>query len=93
MANDTLDKVRELQHKLYWAAKRSPSRRFHAIYDKVCRTDVLWRAWQQVAANGGAPGVDGVSIAQVEEQGAGQLLGALRAELEAGLTGRCRCGG
>ena len=84
MANDTLDKVRELQHKLYWAAKRSPSRRFHALYDKVCRTDVLWRAWQQVAANGGAPGVDGVSIAQVEEQGAGELLGALRAELEAG---------
>lgn len=84
MANDTLDKVRELQHKLYWAAKQSPSRRFHALYDKVHRMDVLWRAWQEVAANGGAPGVDGVSIAQVEEQGAGQLLGMLRAELEAG---------
>ena len=82
MANDTLDKVRELQHKLYWAAKQSPSRRFHALYDKVCRMDVLWRAWSEVAAKGGAPGVDGVSIAQVEEQGAGELLGALRAELE-----------
>ncbi len=82
MANDTRDKVRELQHKLYWAAKQSPSRRFHALYDKVHRMDVLWRAWSEVAAKGGAPGVDGVSIAQVEEQGAGELLGALRAELE-----------
>jgi len=55
MANNTLDTVRELQLKLYWAAKRSPSRRFHALFDKVCRQDVLWRAWVQVAANGGAP--------------------------------------
>ena len=52
MASDTLDKVRELQHKLYWAAKQSPSRRFHALYDKVHRMDVLWRAWQEVAAKG-----------------------------------------
>src|SRR5260370_19133469 len=84
MANDTLDKVRELQQKLYWAAGQSPSRRFRALYDTVDRMDVLWRAWQEVAANGGAAGVDGVSIAQVEEQGAGELLRALAAELEAG---------
>ena len=87
MANNTLDTVRELQLKLYWAAKRSPSRRFHALFDKVCRQDVLWRAWVQVAAKGGAPGVDGVTIAQIEEQGVDgvrELLGGLAAELESG---------
>ncbi len=84
MANDTRDKTRDLQHKLYRAAKQSPSRRFHALYDKVHRADVLRRAWLQVAAKGGAPGVDGVSIAQIEEQGVEEFLDVLRAELEAG---------
>src|SRR5664279_629371 len=84
MANDTRDRTRDLQHKLYRAAKRSPDRRFHALYDKVHRADVLGRAWNEVAANGGAPGVDGVSIAQVEEQGVEEFLGVLRAELESG---------
>ena len=84
MANDTRSRIRELQHKLYWAAKRSPARRFHALYDKVHRADVLCRAWSEVAANGGAPGVDGVSITDVEEQGVEVLLDALRAELKTG---------
>jgi len=82
VANDILVKTRDLQHKLYRAAKRSPDRRFHALYDKVHRADVLRRAWNEVAANGGAPGVDGVSIAQVEEQGVEEFLAVLRAELE-----------
>ena len=51
---------------------------------KVHRADVLGRAWSEVAANGGAPGVDGVSIAQVQEQGVEDLLDALRVELETG---------
>ena len=84
VANDILDKTRDLQHKLYRAAKRSPDRRFHALYDKVRRADVLGRAWNEVAANGGAPGVDGVSITGIEERGVEEFLGALRAELEAG---------
>jgi RNA-directed DNA polymerase len=87
MANGTLDKVRELQHKLYQAAKQSPTRRFHALFDKVHRRDFLWRAWTQVAANGGAPGVDGVSIAQIEEQGVEgvkALLDVVADELRAG---------
>jgi RNA-directed DNA polymerase len=84
VANHTLDKARELQRKLYLAAKRSPARRFHALYDKVYRADVLGRAWSEVAANGGAPGVDGVTIAQIEEQGVGGFLGVLAAELRAG---------
>ena len=84
MANDTRDRTRELQHKLYRAAKESPTRRFHALYDKVHRADVLGRAWSEVAANGGAPGVDGVSITQVQEQGVEDFLDTLREELETG---------
>jgi RNA-directed DNA polymerase len=84
MANDAQDKVQELQTKLYQAAKWSPTRRFHALYDKVHRKDVLWRAWGDVAKNGGAPGVDGVTIAQIEEQGVEAFLATLASELEDG---------
>ena len=54
-----LDKVRALQHTLYRTAKADPGRRFHALWDKVLRRDVLWRAWVGVRGNNGAPGVDG----------------------------------
>lgn len=84
MANGAHDNVRELQNKLYQAAKRSPSRRFHALYDKVHREDLLWRAWSEVARNGGAPGIDGVTIAQVREEGVGAFLDTLANELRSG---------
>ena len=50
-AKSTLDKARQLQRALYRAAKASPTRRFHALYDKVYREDVLAKAWQEVKAN------------------------------------------
>ena len=46
-----VDKSRKLQRKLYLAAKRSRNRRFHALYDRIFRPDVLWRAWEEVRRN------------------------------------------
>ncbi|MDQ3709581.1 MAG: reverse transcriptase domain-containing protein, partial [Actinomycetota bacterium] len=64
-----MDAVRALQRVLYRCAKQQPERRFHALYDKVARSDVLCRAWTEVRANRGAPGVDDVSIDDVEAAG------------------------
>ena len=75
------DQVRELQVKLYLAAKRSPGRRFHALWDRIHRRDVLERAWQVVRANRGSAGVDRVTITQIEERGIEAFLDELEAEL------------
>ena len=64
-----VDKVRALQRVLYRSAKQDPARRFHALYDKVARSDIMWRAWVEVASNQGAPGVDGVTITQIADGG------------------------
>src|SRR5262249_26041589 len=61
-------KVRELQRKLWAAAKQSPERRFHALYDRIHRGDVLWEAWCRVRETGGAAGVDRVALAFVQEE-------------------------
>lgn len=66
---EKVDKVRALQRVLYRSAKLEPHRRFHALYDKVARGDVLWRAWVEVARNQGAPGVDGVTITSIADGG------------------------
>ena len=73
-----------MQHALYRAAKADPGRRFHALHDKVSRSDVLWRAWVAVRSNNGAPGIDKTTLAQVEEYGVARLLGELAAELGEG---------
>ena len=71
---------------LYRSAKQDPARRFHALYDKLARSDVMWRAWADVATNAGAPGVDGVTIDAIKAEGAAgvsRLLEQLAAELRA----------
>src|SRR3954452_21557760 len=78
------DKVRELQLTLYRAAKADPERRFHALYDKVHRRDVLERAWELVRANRGAARIDRQTIADVEEYGVARLLDELAADLREG---------
>jgi group II intron reverse transcriptase/maturase len=78
------DKVRELQRTLYRAAKADPGRRFHALYDKIYRRDVLERAWELVRANRGAAGIDRQTIADVEEYGVCRLLDELAADIKDG---------
>ena len=79
-----LESSRQLQRRLYLAAKRSRNRRFHALYDRIFRPDVLWRAWCEVRRNGGAAGVDGVTIEDVERQGEMMFLHSVWADLKAG---------
>ena len=79
-----LDKVRALQHTLYRAAKADPGRRFHALWDKVLRRDVLWRAWVAVRSNDGAPGIDRITLDQVEQYGVSRLLDEVASELRQG---------
>lgn len=78
------DRVRELQRTLYRAAKADPERRFHALYDKVHRRDVLERAWGLVRRNRGAAGIDRATIEEVEQHGVDRLLDELAADLKAG---------
>jgi RNA-directed DNA polymerase len=82
---DGLDKVRALQHVLYRSAKQQPHRRFHALFDKVARGDILCRAWDEVRANRGAPGVDGITIQAVEASGVAAFLDDLAAALRSGI--------
>ena len=79
-----MDKVRELQRKLWSAAKRSRNRRFALLYDKVHRMDFLWEAWSRVRANGGAPGLDGKTIQAIEEHGVEEFLKEIQKDLKAG---------
>ena len=76
--------VRELQRTLWACAKRSPERRFHALYDRIWRGDVLLEAWRRVRKNRGAAGVDALTLAAVEAYGVERLLGELQHALRDG---------
>ena len=78
------DNVRKLQNRLWAAAKQSPGRRFHALFDRIHRDDVLVEAWERVRANRGAAGVDGLTLAAVEDDGVGRMLDELARDLRAG---------
>jgi len=80
-------KVRQLQRALWAAAKQSEGRRFHALFDRVHRGDVLWEAWERVRKNTGAAGVDRITLAAVEDYGVDRMLRELRHDLR---TGRYR---
>ncbi|HEX4601707.1 MAG TPA: group II intron reverse transcriptase/maturase [Gemmatimonadales bacterium] len=79
-----MSKVRHLQRQLWTCAKRSRTRRFHALYDRIYRGDVLAEAWERVRRNRGAAGVDAETIRCVEERGVGAFLGSIEAALRAG---------
>lgn len=77
-------KVRELQRRLWTVAKQQEDRRFHALFDRIHRGDVLWEAWERVRRNRGAAGVDRVTLAHVEAYGVARMLGELQAALRSG---------
>jgi len=78
----TPESIQELQRKLYLKAKQEPTYRFYALYDKVCRWDILVHAYRLAKANGGAAGVDGVRFADIESYGERRFLVELRQELQ-----------
>jgi len=81
MSLATPEKIRSLQRKLYCKAKAEPAFRFYVLYDKICREDILRHAYGLARDNAGAPGVDGVSFAEIEEQGLEAWLAGLREDL------------
>ena len=82
-ANDTVNKAQELCGKLYLAAKKSKTRRFHALYDKVFRMDFLEEAWKQVNSNKGTAGVDNGTIPDILEKGEHIVLTEIHEVLKA----------
>jgi RNA-directed DNA polymerase len=76
--------VRQLQRRLWVAAKRSSERRFHALADRIHRRDVLWEAWRRVKRNRGSAGVDSEMLAEIEQYGVERMLDELAAVLRAG---------
>jgi group II intron reverse transcriptase/maturase len=83
-ANTPDDKVRELQRRLWTCAKRSPTRRFHALFDRIYRSDVLEEAWRRVRSNGGAAGVDEETLGDIEERGVEEFLKEIQQALREG---------
>src|ERR1700757_4727920 len=81
MSLTTPDKIRTFQRKLYCKAKAEPAFRFYVLYDKICREDILHHAYRLARAHAGAPGVDEVTFAQIEERGLEAWLAGLREEL------------
>ncbi len=79
-----IDLVRQLQRQLWAAAKQSPERRFHALYDRVSRRDVLDEAWKRVKKNRGSAGLDAQTIAEVEQYGVDRFVEEIRGVLRAG---------
>jgi group II intron reverse transcriptase/maturase len=79
-----IDNVRKLQRRLYIAAKCNQERRFHALYDRIWRSDVLLEAWKRVRSNQGATGIDGVTLTTIEQQGVEAFLAELQATLREG---------
>lgn len=82
--NNPADKVRRLQRRLYVAAKGSRMRRFHALFDRICRGDVLAEAWERVKANKGAAGVDGETLSMIEQGGVEEFLQGIQRHLQTG---------
>lgn len=79
--NNTNVKVRKLQRKLYQSAKRNKARKYHALYDKLYREDILEEAWKKVKTNKGSAGIDRVTIVEIEAYGVDEVIKEIQEEL------------
>ena len=91
------EKVGKLREALHAKAKGSPNYRFHALYDKVYRADVLWHAYRICRFNEGSPGVDGQTFEDIEQYGEKRWLDELAEPVKGSVGGctvntRCRVG-
>ena len=77
-----IEKSRQLQRNLYLAAKKDKQRRFHALYDRIFRLDILWRAWKEVRENKGSAGIDGITFEMIEEYGVEEYLLDIQEDLK-----------
>jgi RNA-directed DNA polymerase len=82
--NNPVDKVRQLRRRLFVAAKRNGKRRFHALFDRICRGDVLVEGWKRVKANKGAAGIDGETLSMIEQGGVEEFLRDIQRRLQTG---------
>ena len=88
----TPENIRTLQRKLYSKAKQDPAFRFYALYDKVCRADILSHAYRLVRANGGSAGVDGVTFRDIRvKEGEAAFLAELEEALNTRSMGSTKC--
>ena len=78
----SIEKSRQLQRNLYLAAKKDKQRRFHALYDRIFRLDILWRAWKEVRENKGSAGIDGITFEMIEEYGVEEYLLDIQEDLQ-----------
>lgn len=81
----SIEKSRQLQCKLYLAAKKDKQRRFHALYDRIFRLDILWREWKEVRENKGSAGIDGVTFEMIDEYGVESYLLDIQEDLMKGV--------
>ena len=78
----SIEKSRQLQRNLYLAAKKDKQRRFHALYDRIFRLDILCRAWKEVRENKGSAGSDGITFEMIEEYGVEEYLLDIQEDLK-----------
>ena len=78
----SIGKSQQLQRNLYLAAKKDKQRRFHALYDRIFRLDILWRAWKEVRENMGGAGIDNITFEMVEEYGVEEYLLDIQEDLQ-----------
>jgi len=73
--------LQDLRRKIYLKAKSDKTWRFWGLYVHVCKMEALKQAYLDAKRNGGAPGIDGVTFADIEKAGVEAFLGQIRDEL------------